>query len=127
MFSFSVALAGGVTAACSAFTVSSLVANLSTGDFVEQSHFALCQLPPPSELQLRIPDRTNRNALELIDRVADRVEHVPALAVSPFMDGDLQGGWGIAAARQQAPRACRHALSLAGDPARQSIEIVRVG
>ena len=97
------------------------------GEFFERFHLRLSEVPPAPKFQPRIADWTNRDAPELIDRVSDRVEHVPNLAISPFVDGDLQRGVPLATTRVQTHRGRRHALALDGDAAAEPIEIVRVG
>src|SRR5262245_57075415 len=96
------------------------------GELLQRVHLRLVEISPASQLQPRIADRTDRDALELIDWVADRVEHVANLPVPSFVDGDVDGRVTIAATRQQAYDACGHALSLDGDAAREPVEIVRV-
>ena len=72
------------------------------GELRERFHLGVREVAPSPQLQFRIPDRTDRNARQLIDRVPDCFEHVANLAVSPFMDSDLQRGVPVVAARQHA-------------------------
>jgi len=83
------------------FVVKLCPTSRTDGDLLEQFHLGIREVAPSPELQSGIVDRTDRNARELIDRVADGFEHVANLAVSPFVNGDLQRGVSVVAPRDQ--------------------------
>ena len=65
------------------------------------------QVPPMPELQLAVAERSDGDALQVPDRMADGVTHLAHLAVAPFPHCDLEQGVAVAfaAARAQGCRA----------------------
>ena len=79
------------------------------------------------DLQLGVPDRPDRDAAQVLDRVADRIAHVAHLPVAPLVDGQDERRLLVVTPRRQQPDFGRRGPSSADhDSARQPIEIVRV-
>jgi hypothetical protein len=100
---------------------------LRAGRGSQSVDFISRQFPPLPRLQLIISNRSNGHTAQALNRMADRVAHVPDLTVPAFMQRDAEHAVLIVAppGQQFDVRRCR-AAPFDHHAARQTLEIMRI-
>ena len=92
----------------------------------ERGHFGIGQFAPLTGAQMPVLQRSDRDAPQFVDRVADGLEHLAHLPIPPFRYRDAQRGVFIVACRRDLHERALRAASVDGDASREAFDVACV-